>query len=113
MVAREGNDEDDTKYQSCMTCRASLRAKKIPTIALSNGLHFPEKVKCVDRLSRLEEGLVAPRHIFQYLLTHKGLHGQFGSKGAIVNVPVNVDTSVSSLPRNLYDNSTVHTHLAR
>ncbi|KAI8367142.1 hypothetical protein EDC96DRAFT_574655 [Choanephora cucurbitarum] len=94
----------DNKY--LWSLWASLKARKMPTIALSHDLHFFEKVECVNRLSRLEEGLVAPRHIFQYLLTHKGLHGQFGSKGAIVNVPVNVDTSVSSLPRNLYDNST-------
>ncbi|OBZ82991.1 hypothetical protein A0J61_08957 [Choanephora cucurbitarum] len=67
------------------------------TIALSNGLYFPENHHA----------------IYSNLCGLKGLHGQFRSKGTMVNAPVNVDTYASSLPRNLDDNSTVHVHLAR
>lgn len=101
-------------YRVCLTCRDTLKKNnKLPTIAACNGLSFPTKVGCVDTLTRLEERLVAPRHIFQSLWTHKGIHGQYRSKGAIVNVPVMVDTMVSSFPRNYDDTSTVHVHLAR
>ena len=113
MIVRNSDNDNDIQYRSCTTCKAAFRSKKLPTIALVHGLHFPEKVECVDRLSRLEERLVAPRHIFQSLWTHKGLHRQYRSKGAVVNVPVTVDTSVSLLPRNLDDTSIIHVHLAR
>jgi hypothetical protein len=39
--------------------------------------------------------------------------GQFKSKGGIVNVPVDIDTTVASLPRSLDDTRTVHLSLAR
>ncbi|OAD70523.1 hypothetical protein PHYBLDRAFT_148437 [Phycomyces blakesleeanus NRRL 1555(-)] len=44
----------------CSTCITSLKKKTLPTLALSNGLHFPDHVVCLDDLTRLEERLVAP-----------------------------------------------------
>jgi hypothetical protein len=45
-------------------------------------------------MERLEERLVAPRHFFQSIFTHKGSSGQYRNKGGIVNVPVTVDTYI-------------------
>ncbi|KAG2209244.1 hypothetical protein INT47_005536 [Mucor saturninus] len=55
----------------------------------------------------------SPRHTFQQLWTHNGVSGQHKSKGGIVKVPVNADTTVSSLTRNFNDTETVHVRLAR
>ncbi|KAG2191489.1 hypothetical protein INT47_013266 [Mucor saturninus] len=101
------------KHYFCANCKTSIKNNKIPTIALSNGLNFPAKVPCVSDLTRLEERLVAPRHVFQSIWTQKGEHGQFKSKGGIVNVPVNVDTTVSCLSRNYDASGVVHLSLAR
>ncbi|OAD70525.1 hypothetical protein PHYBLDRAFT_148439 [Phycomyces blakesleeanus NRRL 1555(-)] len=76
----------------CSTCITSLKKKTLPTLALSNGLHFPDHVS---------------------IWTHKGLTEQYRSKGGIINVPVNVDTMVSLLPCNLDDSNTIHLSLAR
>ncbi|KAG2192949.1 hypothetical protein INT47_004688 [Mucor saturninus] len=101
------------KHYFCANCKTSIKNNKIPTIALSNGLNFPAKVPCVSELTRLEERLVAPRHVFQSIWTHKGEHGQFKSKGGIANVSVNVDTTVSCLPRNYDASGVVHLSLVR
>ncbi|KAL0073642.1 hypothetical protein J3Q64DRAFT_1780517, partial [Phycomyces blakesleeanus] len=37
----------------CPTCKTSLKKKTLPTLALSNGLHFPDHVVCLDDLTRL------------------------------------------------------------
>lgn len=103
----------DQKYYLCANCKVTLKGNKVPTIALMKGLHFPNKVPNIEKMTRLEERLVAPRHFFQSIFTHKGLTGQYKSKGGIVNVPVTVDTTVRSLPRNLDSTNTIHVGLAR
>lgn len=60
---------DSNKFYFCANCKTSLRKKKVPTIALMKDLHFPEKVSCIDKLTRLEERLIAPRHFFK-VFTH-------------------------------------------
>ncbi|KAK3924850.1 Halomucin [Frankliniella fusca] len=61
----------------------------------------------------MEERLLAPRHVFQSLWTFQGPNGQLKSKGGIVNVPVEIDTSVKLLPRNINDSHIIHIQLAR
>lgn len=80
---------------------------------MGKGLHFPKRIEVIKKLSRLEERLVFPRHHFQTFFTYKGSTGQYKSKGGIVNVSVNVDTTVSCLPRNLDSNNTFHISLSR
>lgn len=109
-ITRESNGN---KNLFCSTCKASLRKNNIPTLALKKGLHFPDKIACVDQLTRLEERLVSPRDVFQSIWPYKGLNGQYKTKGGIVNVPVTVDTSVSSLPRNYNSTGIIHVSLAR
>lgn len=65
------------------------------------------------RLSKLEERLVSPRHVFQSIWTVRGTTGQFKSKGGIVNVPVNVDTTVQAIPRSLDDANIIPVEPAR
>lgn len=76
-------------------------------------LRFSIKVNCIEKMARLEERLVARRHYFQSIFTHKGLSGQYKSKGGILNVPVTVDTTVSSLLGSLDDTNAMHVILAR
>lgn len=106
-------DNNPEKHYFCSTCKASIKKNKVPTIALKNGFYFPSKVACIDQLTRLEERLVSPRHVFQSIWSHNGVRGQYKTKGGIVNVPVNVDTSVSCLPRNFDSTGIIHISLAR
>jgi hypothetical protein len=97
----------------CTTCYQSVKADKIPRLCLANGLHLPEIPTELASLTRLEERLVAARHVFQTIWTVMGQHGQFRCKGGIVNVPVCVDTTVSHLPRRFNDTNMLHLRLAR
>ncbi|KAK3909205.1 UPF0294 protein VP2298 [Frankliniella fusca] len=104
--------KDEAKF--CFSCAKDIETLfRVPKMALSNGLDFPVVDDDIKKLNRIEERLLAPRHVFQTLWTVKGPSGQFKTKGGIVNVPVEVDNTVSSLPRPINDSSMVHVRLAR
>ncbi|CAF4080432.1 unnamed protein product, partial [Adineta steineri] len=89
----------------CATCRKDIMSNKIPNLALSNGLAFYEIPDCLKILTELEERLISPRIPFMVIRT-LGFSKQFGLKGNLVNVPMNVDTNVSILPRSFSDTYT-------
>jgi hypothetical protein len=99
--------------QFCSTCLINIKSGIVPNLCLSNGLNFPEVHPVLKCLTRLEERLVSGTHIFQTIWPVMGPTGQYRSKGGIVNVPVCMDTTVSSLPRSLTDSQVVHLRLAR
>jgi hypothetical protein len=106
-------DGDCTAGYFCVTCINYITKNAIPRLCLQNGLAFPAIPSELSCLTRLEERLIAARHVFQTIWTVMGNHGQYRCKGAIVNVPVSVDTTVSSLPRNYGDTGMLHLRLAR
>ncbi|VDN18611.1 unnamed protein product [Gongylonema pulchrum] len=95
----------------CKACVQSIKCWKQPRYCLSNGLNFPVVDHRLQILTRLEERLVAARHIFQTIWPSHG--GQLRCKGGIVNVPVSVDTTVSLLPHLTTDAHVVHVRIAR
>lgn len=97
----------------CRSCAKHLQNLQIPQLCLNNGLHFPEIDPAIKCLNRIEERLVSPSHVFQSIWSVMGPHGQLKAKGGIVNVPVNLDTTVSSLPRPVNDSHMIHVRLAR
>ncbi|KAE8748981.1 hypothetical protein FOCC_FOCC004148 [Frankliniella occidentalis] len=97
----------------CVACSKEITKGRIPKLALCNGLDFPVVDPTILKLNRVEERLLAPRHVFQTLWTVKGPSGQYKTKGGIVNVPVEVDNSVHSLPRPINDSSMIHVRIAR
>ncbi|VDN22144.1 unnamed protein product [Gongylonema pulchrum] len=97
----------------CRTCAQSIKAWKQPRYCLANGLAFPTVHPTVRDLNRVEERLVAARHIFQTIWPSNGPTGQFRCRGGIVNIPVSVDTTVSLLPRAATDTHVVHVRIAR
>ncbi|CAF4200242.1 unnamed protein product, partial [Adineta steineri] len=96
----------------CATCRKDIISNKIPNLALSNGLAFYEIRDCLKILTELEERLISPRIPFMVIRT-LGFSKQFGLKGNLVNVPMNVDTNVSILPRSFSDTYTIQLKLMR
>ncbi|CAF1499903.1 unnamed protein product [Adineta steineri] len=96
----------------CTTCRKHIMSNKIPNIALSNGLAFYKIPDCLKILTELEERLISPRIPFMVIRT-LGFSKQFGLKGNLVNVPMNVDTNVSILPRSFRDTYTIQLKLMR
>ncbi|CAF4487501.1 unnamed protein product [Rotaria sp. Silwood2] len=96
----------------CVTCRKDIMSNKVPNLCLSNGLAFYEIPDCLKILTELEERLISPRIPFMVIRT-LGFCKQFGLKGNLVNVPMNVDTNVSVLPRKFSDTHTIQLKLMR
>ncbi|CAF3286262.1 unnamed protein product [Rotaria sp. Silwood2] len=96
----------------CVTCRKDIMSNKVPNLCLSNGLAFYEIPDCLKILTELEERLTSPRIPFMVIRT-LGFCKQFGLKGNLVNVPMNVDTNVSVLPRKFSDTHTIQLKLMR
>ncbi|KAI8327074.1 hypothetical protein EDC96DRAFT_580971 [Choanephora cucurbitarum] len=123
LLSREATDElirlvfnvKNTEYPSkfCDNCSLFVKHEKVPRLCLSNGLKLPEIPEEIKRLKRIEERLVAARHVFQSILTVLGVRGQYKSKGVIVNVPVSVDKTVSCIPRLLNDTNIIQVKLKR
>ncbi|KAK3908303.1 Phosphoserine aminotransferase [Frankliniella fusca] len=104
-------NREESKF--CSTCIKDIRRNTVPKLCLSNGLEFPIVHEKILKLNRLEERLLAARHVFQTLWTVKGKTGQYKTKGGIVNVPVEIDNTVSAIPRPLSDSNMIHVRLAR
>ena len=84
----------DRIIKLCVTCRKDILLNKVPTLCLSNGLAFYKIPDCLKILTELEERLISPRIPFM-IIRSLGYCKQFGLKGNLVNVPMNVDTNVS------------------
>ncbi|XP_046974744.1 uncharacterized protein LOC124541014 [Vanessa cardui] len=105
---------DNNNYMFCYTCHNNLKAGKIPRLAMSNGLLFPDIPDVLQKLTPLEERLVSPRHIFLKIVRKgQGLGYQHGLTGGVVNVPVDVNTMISALPRHPSDNHIITIELKR
>lgn len=97
----------------CQTCRKDIKSYLIPRFCLINDLMLPVIDKEIEDLNRVEERIIAPNHVFQTIWPVMGPQGQYKTKGAIVNVPVMIDTTVSSLPRPSDDTNMIHIRIAR
>ncbi|KAG0442956.1 hypothetical protein HPB47_015446 [Ixodes persulcatus] len=82
-------------------------------MSVSYGYTYPPKPDHLPPLNLVEERLIAPRLPFMSIrrLTHG--NGQYGIKGQVVNVPINVPTTVQCLPRNIPDDVAIDVHLKR
>jgi len=102
----------DEVIKLCVTCRKDIMSSKVPNICLSNGLAFHDIPDCLKVLTELEERLVSPRIPFMSIRS-LGYSKQLGLKGNLVNVPMNVDTNVSILPRTFSDTQTIQLKLMK
>jgi hypothetical protein len=91
---KKGRQFDENEFESfflsnsnsnsiCITCKNDIEDGKIPTIAIQNGLEFPEVPECVRNLNPLEERLVSPLICFIQIRELKAHthHPQLGAKG--------------------------------
>ncbi len=102
---------DNTEW-ICSTCHSNLKAGKLPTCAKANKMTFPEKPDVLKDLTPLEERLISPRIPFmQVRELPRG--GQLSIHGNVVNVPADVNSTVSVLPRPINESQTIPIKLKR
>lgn len=75
-------------------------------------MQFPEKPLVLKDLLPVEERMISLRISFMKI-RQLGRDKQYGLHGNCVNVPIDVDTSVSILPRTVDKIQTIHLQLMR
>ena len=96
----------------CGTCHSNLKLGKFPMCAKANKMTFPEKPNVLKNLTQLEERLVSPRIPFMQVRELPS-GGQLSIHGNVVNVPADVNTTVSILPRPINESQTIPIKLKR
>ena len=102
----------DGKEYVCGTCVSHLKKDHCPPCAVYNGNSFPFTPEALTDLSSLEWRLLAPR--LPFMKIHQAPRGgQYKITGNVVNVPCDVNTTLTSLPRLPDDCQTIHLKLKR
>ena len=95
----------------CQTCNNHLKKGNVPPCAIVNGMQFPQKPDFFD-LNELECRLIAPWLAFQKIFqAPRG--GQLKITGNVVNVPADVSSTVTMLPRLSDETGTIKVQLKR
>ncbi|VDI66528.1 Hypothetical predicted protein [Mytilus galloprovincialis] len=95
----------------CHTCLNAIKRQKIPRFAIANKMGFPQKPKELN-LYPLEERLLSLRIPFmQIRQLPRG--GQLSVKGNVVNVPVEVQPTINSLPHTIEKSGTISVKLKK
>ena len=95
----------------CHTCLSALRDSKIPKLSVANGMKWPHKPLELN-LHQLEERLIALRIPFMQI-RELPRGGQYSLKGNVINVPVDIQPTINSLPRPMDENFTVAIQLKK
>ena len=88
---------DNTEW-ICGICHSNLKVGKLPSCSKANKMNLPEKPEVLKNLTPLEERLISPRIPFMQVRELPS-GGQLSIHGNVVNVPADVNTTVSVLPR--------------
>ncbi len=102
---------DNTEW-ICGTCHLNLKAGKLPSCAKANKMSFPEKPDVLKDLTPLEERLISPRIPFMQVRELPS-GGQLSIHGNVVNVPADVNSTVTLLPRPINESQTIPIKLKR
>ena len=96
----------------CYSCHKSIKKGKVPKFCHINMTKFPEIPECISILNPIELRLISPRLPFMHYrsLTYRG---QKGMAGSVFNVPIDVNSMVSSLPRKFSNTSKIQLRLKR
>ena len=95
----------------CHTCIGAIRDGKVPKLSVANGMEWPDKPPELD-LHQLEERLVSLRIPFMQI-RELPRGGQYSLKGNVINVPVDIQPTVSCLPRPMDENFTIAIQLKK
>ena len=95
----------------CHTCLSALKDGKVPKLSVANGMKWPNKPSELD-LHQLEERLIALRIPFMQI-RELPRGGQYSLKGNVINVPVDIQPTVNSLPRPMDEKFTVAIQLKK
>lgn len=99
----------------CSTCFTAIIQQRIPPLSVYNGFKYPPVPECLKDfpLDLVTERLVSPRIPFMQIRRLRHVHGQYGIYGQVINVPIEVNTMVNLLPRQVDDDHAITVHIKR
>jgi hypothetical protein len=89
--------ENTAQFKLCNNCYKVCKTSNIPPMGRSNGYAYPPKPTHFPKLDPLTERLVSSRIPYMQMRRLRR-EGSYGIIGQVINVPVDVDTMVRSLP---------------
>jgi hypothetical protein len=92
---------DVAQFKACVTCTATLDRDQIPSLSSSDGFTYPPYPTHLPPLDCISETFVAPRLSFMQIRRLRHQMGGYGIVGQVINVPVEVNNMVTTLPRQL------------
>lgn len=102
-----------TTWIFCITCYNSITKQKFTKFNINyNKLEFPLLDNKIKDLTALERRLISPRIPFMKIFA-LGCDRQFGIRGGIVNVPVDVQKMFKTIPINPENARVIHLKLKR
>jgi hypothetical protein len=104
---------DVAQLKACVTCTATLDRDQVPSLSSSDGFAYPPHPMHLTPLDCISERLVAPRLPFMHIWRLRHQMGGYGIVGQVINVPVDVNNMVTTLPRQLDDDYSFNSHLKR
>ncbi|XP_037958820.1 uncharacterized protein LOC119688206 [Teleopsis dalmanni] len=99
----------------CSTCNAAIKKQRIPPMSVYNGFKYPPVPASLKDfpLDLVTERLISPRIPFMQIRRLRHVHGQYGIYGQVINVPIEVNTMVNVLPRQVDDDYAITVHIKR
>ncbi|EDS32999.1 tetratricopeptide repeat protein, tpr [Culex quinquefasciatus] len=103
VLLQPGHFESVAGFMGCQTCRNSLRDGRVPVLSITNGFTYPELPTDMPHLDIITERLISARLPFMQIRRLCHARGSYSILGQVINVPVDVNEMVRSLPRQLDD----------
>jgi hypothetical protein len=103
VLAPEFPDMGVAQFKACVTCTAKPDRDQEPSPSSSNGFAYPPSLMHLPPLHCISERLVAPKPPFMQIRRLRHQMRGYGNVGQVINVPVYVNTMVTTIPRHLDD----------
>jgi hypothetical protein len=97
----EFSDMDVAQFKACVTCTATLDRDQEPSLSGSNGFTYPPYPTHLPPSDCINERLVAQKLPFMQIRRLRHQMGGCGIVGQVINVPVDVNNMVPTLPKQL------------
>ncbi|GFX39884.1 uncharacterized protein TNCV_2646471 [Trichonephila clavipes] len=94
------------------TCKNSLNSDKVPTLSRWNGIIYPPKQHGLPAFYPISARLVLSRLSFMQMRRLR-YDGSYAFIGQVINVPVDVDTMVQQLLRQLDDGQAFNVNIKK
>ncbi|CAG9840456.1 unnamed protein product [Diabrotica balteata] len=96
-------NSDISVISVCKSCFLPIGKKRVPILSVYNGFKYPDFPESLVNvpLDLVSERLISPRIPFMQIRRLRHINRQNRIYGQVINVPIEVNTMVNQLPRNV------------